>query len=85
MVGPGVPAASMFCEHLAGADDAALMRLVMVCLFRDILSGCLFFAYMGGLLNEKLYLCLFIGIIEFMRKLMFVCLALTAYNGRKEK
>ena len=26
-VGPGVPAASMFCEHLAYADDAALMRL----------------------------------------------------------
>ena len=24
----GVPAASMFCEHLADADDAALMRLV---------------------------------------------------------
>ena len=26
----GVPAASMFCEHLADADDAALMRLVIV-------------------------------------------------------
>jgi len=26
-IGLGVPAASMFCEHLADADDAALMRL----------------------------------------------------------
>ena len=33
-IGLGVPAASMFCEHLADADDAALMRLVMMCLLR---------------------------------------------------
>ena len=31
-VGSGVPAASMFFEHLADADDAALMRLCgLVC------------------------------------------------------
>jgi hypothetical protein len=27
MVGSGVPAAAIFCENLADADDAALMRL----------------------------------------------------------
>ena len=31
-VEPGVPAASMFCEHLADADDAALKRLVHIVL-----------------------------------------------------
>ena len=30
LLGSGVPAASMFCEHLADADDAALKRLVTV-------------------------------------------------------
>ena len=30
VLGSGVPAASMFCEHLADADDAALKRLVTV-------------------------------------------------------
>jgi hypothetical protein len=29
MVGSGVPAAAIFCENLADADDAALMRLVI--------------------------------------------------------
>jgi hypothetical protein len=31
MVGSGVPAAAIFCENLADADDAALMRLVKMC------------------------------------------------------
>ena len=47
MVGSGVPAAAIFCENLADADDAALMRLVislkaarkLFCIFENNISA----------------------------------------------
>ena len=42
LLGSGVPAASMFCEHLADADDAALKRPAIVCILHIfyIFSSC---------------------------------------------
>lgn len=48
LLGSGVPAASMFCEHLADADDAALTRLVVMCLLRRHPFGGLFLLWAGA-------------------------------------
>ena len=53
MVGSGVPAAATFCESLADADDAALMRLFNLCLCMCMKPSICIFLFAPRLHHEK--------------------------------